>query len=290
MYGKTEFFKKFLYFSISLRYTVRRMDEDMKKKLDEMLARGEITEELYKEILSRLEEEEGTEKRSENGEEEKLSFAEGLRVGGAVSFDSSLRTEIFKVGGSASVNGNLIAEEVSVGGALKVNGKIEAEKIKVGGSLKCKEIYCEFFSIGGSARVDNKISAEIVKVGGAIKTKEIEAEVVEIGGAVKAEKIQAEKISLKLGGKSEVGRIEAEIVDIKQTRGGFLGREKGKLVADEIKGFVINLEGTTAKRVIGSSQEGSKVVIGRNCEVDYVEGREIEIHPNAKIKEKKILE
>jgi len=289
MYGKTEFFKKFLYFSISLRYTVRRMDEDMKKKLDEMLARGEITEELYKEILSRLEEEEDESKNEENDIEDKSVFAEGLRVGGAVSFDSSLRTEIFKVGGSASVNGNLIAEEVSVGGALKVNGKIEAEKIKVGGSLKCKEIYCEFFSIGGSARVDNKISAEIVKVGGAIKSKEIEAEIVEIGGAVKAEKIQAEKISLKLGGKSEVGRIEAEIVDIKQTR-GFLGREKGKLVADEIKGFVINLEGTTAKKVIGSSQEGSKVVIGRNCEVDYVEGREIEIHPNAKIKEKKILE
>ena len=198
------------------------------------------------------------------------------------------------VGGSASVNGDLIAKEVSVGGALKVIGKIKAERIKVGGSMMCREIYSELFSIGGSAKVDEKISAEVVRVGGAVKTKDIEAEVVEIGGAVNAEKIRAEKISIKLGGKSEVGTMEAEIIEVKQTR-GFLGREKGKLVADEIKGFVITIEGTKAKRVIGKramgfSGKGSKVIIGKNCEVDYVEGREIEIHPSAKVKEKKILE
>jgi len=291
---------------------------DILRRLEERLARGEISEKTYLEIKARYEAE--PEEVPEESAEVSLGEAiarittEATRMAGAAAEEAiravdfsgmgvrlsdeaikiagsgvvsgnPVRTRMFKAAGSARVQGNLEADEAKVAGACSIEGDCRSKEFRSSGSTK----------IAGSLRADEVEASGSLQVEKDIEAKEFVASGrLDVGGNVRAEEFRAsgsvriqgeltaEEVDIELGGSSNITTIRAQEIDVKATGGFWRGR--GDLTSRRIEGQEVTLEATEADFV-----KGQEVHIGPHCRIGVVEAQELIVHESSEVKERRVL-
>ncbi len=189
--------------------------------------------------------------------------------------------ELLKVAGSARADGDINVKRASVAGSLSVGGVLSAEELSVAGSLSASSIQGGKVSVAGAISVRGELSATEFKAAGGVRVREIKADLVKVGGGIRAEKIEGREIRIEMGGKSKVGEIKGDFIEIKRKLGlmDLLLSSRRRLYAKRIEGRVVYLRGVICDEVIGD-----KVYIGRGCRIGKVIYREsLKVSPSAKV-------
>jgi len=293
------------------------MEDEFIKKLKERYENGEISKEIYEDILKRylegVQDEKNEEIRNTKAKEYsrssydledvdaiigksleevdkalehmgsslKGSFGEekkkAHKCAGSCVLDGG-NYDYISVAGSLTLLGNVVADVVSVAGSLKAEGGIRADTIKVAGSASVRgDIKGDKISIAGSFKGQD-IHGERVVIGGKASCMHVRGDRVDIEGAISAELIKADTLKIKLKGKSKVGAIEVDTLKI-LCRGGFLRRSGGRLMAKRISGSELYLECVEAQEV-----EGEDVFVGENCNIGVLKAEKYKISKNSKVK------
>lgn len=281
------------------------MDEKKKmlEKLDERLAEGEISEEVYSEIVARYESDEGEEGKEIDEEvqmdmddldEKKTEKEEGeektkrVSISGASKIDGC-NCEIFKAAGASKVNGELKADDADVSGATKVNGDVYIGRLDSSGSLKVNgKTEGNELDLSGSSKFKNDVRVDRIDFSGSFKVDgDVECDTLDGSGSIKiSETLKGEEIMLKVSGRSKINKIEGGDIAVESEGSGFffgLGKS-GSLNVESVRGDDIYLENTKADEV-----SGKKVRIGSGCKVTKVKAKELKVHESAKVENKKSL-
>ncbi|MEF8874107.1 MAG: hypothetical protein V5A88_05495 [Candidatus Thermoplasmatota archaeon] len=293
------------------------MDEEdkMLEKLDERLAKGEISEELYKEILSRYQKDEGKEKNVEDIDEEVDIDIEELEerekekeetesvehssaddhektrrvsISGATKIDGC-NCEIFRAAGASKVNGEMRADDAKASGATKIDGDVYVGTLKSSGALKVSgKTEGERLKLDGSSKFKRGLKVERIDFSGSFKVQgDVNCDIVKGSGSINIrDTLKGEEISLGVSGKSKIKKIEGgDVVVESEGLGFFFGLGKsGSLEVESIRGDDIYLENTKAKNVTGD-----KVVIGQGCKIDTVKAKDLKVHESATVGNKQSL-
>lgn len=277
---------------------VRYMDEEMLKKLDERLAEGEISEELYNEIISRYEKddkdndevieqiEETVEQATTKATKEEIpEKTERVSVSGASKIDGC-NCEEFRASGASKVNGDLRADDADISGATKVDGNAYFGTLDSSGSLKIMgKSEGKKLDLSGASKFEDDIIVENIESSGSLKVKgDVDCDSINAKGAIKIYGTLKGDVSLKLSGNSKIDRIEGGEVLVESGGSGFsifgFGKS-GKLDTESISGNNIYLENTKAKIVTGN-----EVVIGSGCKVETVKAKSLKVHESASVENK----
>ena len=290
---------------------------DVLRRLEERLARGEISEKTYLEIKARYESE------PEGPEEPLQGPAEGLRDAQDQlrSLDRTIRESIepalrgldlsgigkvqtsddaVRIVGSGEVAGPVRTQNFKSAGAGHVKGDLEVETAKVAGSCVFDgNVKADEFHSVGSAKVAGRLHGEEVhtsgalSVGGDLEAQELHARgSLNVGGKVTTEEfhlvggakingpLEANEVFIELGGDVTVPSIHADEIDVRRPGGFFRGRYG--LYADRIEGDEVYLECTTANVV-----SGDEVRIGPHCRIGRVHARDLMVHESSEVRERK---
>ncbi len=270
------------------------------KKLDERLAKGEISEELYKEIVSRYEKEEDLEIGEDMSEdvediseekktEDKTEKTERVSISGASKIDGC-NCEIFRAAGASKVNGDLRADDADVSGATKINGNAYFGKLDSSGALKVRgKSEGKKLDLSGSAKFEDSVDVKFIDSSGSFGVKgDVNCTSMDTSGLVKIQGVlKGEEIMLNNSGKSKINKIEGGDIVVESGGSGLFSfgfGKSGSLEVESVKGNDISLENTKAESVTGN-----KVIIGRGCKIKNVKAKELKIHESAKVENKKSL-
>ncbi len=293
--------------------------KEILRRLEERLARGEISEKTYLQIKARYDAE------PEEPEEDFDSSLEGtvsrivedaarvaketVRVTGeameAMDFSGlgvKLSEEAIKIAGSGVVSGRPVrTREFKAAGSARVRGSLEAREAKVAGSCVFEgDVHVSQFRTSGSSKVQGTIRAENLESSGSLHVdKDMDVRELRtsgslrVGGRVQAgefrsagsvhigDVLKAHEADLELGGSSSIRGIQADEIRVRGT-GGFF-RARGDLTAERIEGREVSLEGTSAAFV-----KGDEVRLGPHCRIDVVEARELVVHESSEVKERRV--
>jgi cytoskeletal protein CcmA (bactofilin family) len=294
--------------------------KEILRRLEERLARGEISETTYLEIKSRYDAEpeepeevaapgstieEAVERIKENAarvaQDAVQAAGEALRAmdvsgmgarlseeaiklaGSNVISGNPVRTREFKAAGSTRVQGSLEAEIAKAAGSTVIEGDVRVEELRASGSTKIAgSLKAEQVETSGSLQVDKDVLVEEMIAGGSLRVGgNVTAEEFRAAGAVRIDgDLVAEEVDLELGGNSHIRSIRAEDVVVRST-GGFL-RGRGELTVERVEGTDVRLESTTAAFV-----KGDDVRIGPHCRVDVVEAKDLVVHESSEVRERR---
>lgn len=288
------------------------------RRLEERLARGEISEKTYLEIKARYESEPETPEpgpEREAGPEEIASFATHLAsevmskvTKGLESIDLSLEDlgtvvktngHAVKIAGSGVVTGPIHTEEFKCAGSGRCEGDLTANVVKVAGSCTFEgDVKAREFKVSGSSKIHGGLTTEEGHASGSFHVaKDVEATELHLAGSAKFEgnvkarelvvtgsidvagDLEAGELTIELDGPSRVGSIRADEIDVRRPR-RFL-RGSGGLVAESIEGQEIHLEGTKARFV-----RGVEVNIGPHCRIDKVVAETLTVHESSEVRER----
>lgn len=215
------------------------MDEDRIKKLRSMVESGEMSEDLFDEIMERWHVNDSENEKIDMGnpkEEPKIPrskkikvsgrgqlstvYSEELSVSGSLAIEGSVDSNNIDINGSCkveedvissgtidssgfiSIGRDLFAKDIDCSGGLKVDGKIEAGDIDSSGSLRASSVKCENFDSSGSTRIDEVLHCKTMDTSGKTKAKAVECEIMKSSGLIDVEIVTAEEIYI-------AGRIDA---------------------------------------------------------------------------------
>lgn len=277
--------------------------EEILKKLEERLAKGEISERTYLEIKARYDkvpEDKGQQPNEDaNGfdihvEIPEISippinveFPKVIRTGqkfvvmGSGHADGDVKSEVCRVAGSCTIEGSVETNEWRSAGSAKVKGGVKTDSFKSAGSMVIgTNVESDMFECAGKCVVAGSLKSDSIKFGGALETGgTIACDSLHGVGRLKAPSVKADSITLELQGTSEVREITADVIEVRSLARVF---SQGEMASEEIHGESIYLENTKCKLVSGDS-----VTIGPNCEIETVEFRSnLKIHLSAKVKKK----
>lgn len=288
--------------------------EELKKKLEN----GDISQELYDEILKRWNhEEEGTDREPGKQAEETRGRRGDTSVSGSGHF-SDIVSETLRISGSGHVSGEIdvvdmkvsgsakVEGDISVSGMLESSGSLRAEKnisagtIDSSGSLRAGSIKAEKIDSSGSLVVEEDIEAQEMDISGrcdaesiksdtfessgSLKVSNLKGVSVDISGAIEAEEVECENFHMSIDSHSRNNSIEkliAKNVKIESRR---------RLFTSSIEIEEIICENASLESVQAESIKANEVVIGDGCEIDYVEAKVIKTSGDAIVKEKKIIQ
>ena len=187
---------------------------------------------------------------------------DSIHAAGSTTFESDVTTGSCSASGSCHFCGALTAAELSLSGSgrvfgdlsvsgtaklsgsVRVNGSVKAQSLVISGSATLeKGVECESFSASGGFTVGGLLNAETVSV--------------KLGGNCKADEIGGSAISVKRPVNSQLNLFGLTIN---------LNAGTGLLTANLIEASSISLENTVAKVVCGETVE-----IGPGCEIERVE-------------------
>ena len=285
------------------------MEDEFIKKLKEKYEKGDISKEVYEDILRRyLDEKEKVQEESEKsyvGSEEGVdngadrAMEDAMKSASSAMMDVEMETKMenrsYKCAGSCTLPPG-VYDYISVAGSLKVEGDIVAKKISVAGSLDGKgNIKSDYFKCAGASSFKGKlegdriiiagafkgegIRGDSIKISGSVVTDWIEGDQVYLAGYIQCNSIKADEIKIKVEKNSEVKSIEGDSVEIKGEKGILFGC-KGKLKAERIVGDNVYLECANAGYV-----EGDKVVVGNGCNIGTLKAHRVKVNKNSKVKE-----
>ncbi|WP_258535545.1 polymer-forming cytoskeletal protein [Bacillus sp. 03113] len=211
-------------------------------------------------------------------------------------FGSSNGGEFYQVtiNGKGTINGDLKCHDFGCNGTGLVNGDIKADKAKISGNVKVtgnvhhSELIVEGrASVTGDANTTNLRISGKASFGGSVMGEEVRVQgKVVTGGNLEAENfyvegqftvgglLNADQIEIDLYGESKAKEIGGQTIKVKQKGNGFFDLFKSvfqaRLESELIEGDYIEIVNTKAKIV-----RGNHVVIGKNCEIELVEYKEI---------------
>lgn len=301
---------------------VRKMGKkDILKKLDKRLAEGEISEELYNEIVSRyegegegkaqeeeemdmdmemdMEIEDDTGVKSEdrheekeetvvNKEEPKKEKTKRVSLSGASKVEGC-NCEIFRAAGASKVDGDLRADDADVSGATKIDGDLYVNRLDSSGSLKVNgKTEGDELDLSGASKFKKNVAVDNIDFSGSFKVDgSVKCDTIDGSGSTDiTDTLRGEEIRLYVSGKSKIRDIKGGDIAIESGGSRFLFglKKSGSLDAESITGDEIYLENTKAKKV-----SGDKVRIGPGCKIENVKAKELKIHESAKVENKKGL-
>jgi cytoskeletal protein CcmA (bactofilin family) len=216
--------------------------KDILRRLEERLARGEISEKTYIEIKARYESEpeepeesegaegvggtmtdlgstisaavaEATAAASEAATEATRAVREAMRGIDISGIGTKLTDEAIKIVGSGVVTGNPVRTvNFQAAGSAKVQGPLEADVARVAGSCVFEgDVHVEEFHCSGSARIAGDLNAEDIEASGSLQvSRKVTAEDISASGSFRVEgDVTAEDISAS-GSFQVSGNVTAE--------------------------------------------------------------------------------
>lgn len=200
--------------------------------------------------------------------------ANSVHVSGSGSFQD-VEAGDFHVSGSGKVDGNLVCTEAHVSGSCTVSGDADVQSLHTSGSL----------SVSGDVRgTEGKVSGSItVKRGVEFEQLGIYGSA-HIGGLV-----NAEKLTIAIGGNSEIGAIGGSDIEIKrgETHFNLLGLLFGQRRFMSVKCALIEGTNVSLENTICETIRGKNIIIGSGCEIGKVEYTDtLEISDEAEVGER----
>jgi cytoskeletal protein CcmA (bactofilin family) len=272
--------------------------EELLRKLEERLARGEISEKTYLEIKRRYESSGGG-MGGKGGRGVVIEIPEieiphvhirvphvvedgsRLIVAGGGHIDGDVKNEYCKVAGSCTIDGGVETDEWKSAGSVKIKGNLKADTVRCAGSMVVEgDVDADTFIPAGWCMIGGRLTADMVKFGGSLVCKKgIKCDTLEGSGTISTPGVSAEIVVLDLEGKSDIERVTAESVEIRSGERFF---SRGGLSSEQIMGNTLFIENTTCRMV-----SGGHVTIGPNCIVDVVEfSSRLKVHLSSKVKKK----
>ncbi|HYM38807.1 MAG TPA: hypothetical protein VEY12_01505 [Thermoplasmata archaeon] len=285
--------------------------KDILQRLEERLARGEISEKTYLDIKARYEAEpEEPETPSIPGPSLEESIHETVAHATQAAFQASQESmravtesmqsvrdsmramsisgmgvkasgDEIKVVGAGVVSGNPVKTiEFRVAGSAQVHGSLECEDAKVSGSCDCDgDVRCVDFRSSGSTRIAGTLHAQDVDVSGALDvSKDVEAVDVSSSGALRVDGgVRCQ--DLRSTGTVQIqGQLKAQDVDIELGGPSRIGSIQGQDINVRVSGPFMRAQGDlVVDRIVG--QDVSLV----RTTAKYVEGQDVQIGPHCHI-------
>lgn len=301
--------------------------KDILRRLEERLARGEISEKTYLEIKARYdlepEEPEEPERSAEPmadlgatisaavadatagatvaAGEAARAMGEAMRAMDFSGTGTKLSDEAIKIVGSGVVTGNPVKTvEFRSAGSARVQGPLVAEVARVAGSCLFEgDVKVEEFRSAGSVRVVGNLKAEEVESSGSLQ----------VSGGILAEQVSSSG-SLQVGGDVKVeefrssgsvridGGLKAEEVSIDLGGTSKIPTIQGEEIRVKATGGFFRIRGElTADRIEGEEVEleatsaayvkGEDVIIGPHCKIDVVEAHDLTVHQSSEVRERR---
>ncbi len=298
--------------------------EDILRRLEERLARGEISEKTYLEIKARYESEpeepeepeptmadlgstigaavaQATQDAGHVAEEAVRAVGEAMRAVEFSGIGAKLSGEEIRITGSGVVSGNPVrTTEFRAAGSGRVQGPLEAETARVAGSCSFEgDVTVSEFRSAGSARIAGRLKAQEVETSGSLQVEgDIAADEIsssgslQVGGKVEAEEFRSSG-SVRIGGGL---KAEEVMIDLGGTS------KIPTIEAEEIRvkatgGFFRVRGDLTSERIEGEEIEleattaalvkGDEVRIGPHCRIDVVEAKELVVHQSSEVRERR---
>lgn len=249
--------------------------EETLRKLEERLAKGEISEETYLEIKARYD------SKTKEDASSKVKYRRQYSVSGISHVEDDLHVGVCSVSGSFKVEGSLYADRVDSSGRTRVEGDMRSDIVNSSG----------WMSVGGWLRSDSIAVSGRLATGGDLRSGSIESsgslnargrircDSLVSSGKVKADVLDAKRIEMELWGSSDVREMKGETIAIRRGE----GRLMPKLVSESICGKQVHLE-----CVICGKVSGDDVTIGPDCKIGMVEfGSKLKVHKGSKVDGKK---
>lgn len=174
-----------------------------------------------------------------------------------------------KLEGMSTIKDNLKCNSFTSEGMCKCEGEIETLDMKTEGTFKgFGNIKAKNFSTEGYFKAKNSsINADVINIEGFIDCGELSADLINVDGVCHANKIFGETINLNPS------------INIK-TGFNFFLKSSNISKAEIIECTELKADALTADII-----RASKIKLGKDCEVNYIEYSETaDIHPNAKVK------
>ncbi|MCT8138359.1 polymer-forming cytoskeletal protein [Anaerobacillus sp. CMMVII] len=213
-----------------------------------------------------------------------------VRLNGNGKVNGDIECLDFESNGSSKLEGKLIAKNTVINGSGKFLGDVTSEQIRVHGSSKIEgTLSFKYLEVKGASKVTGAVKGEKLFVAGTLSVGEdCEAEEANFQGGFTIDGLlNADKITVRLHGRSIVREIGGETIKVTKASSTILGLERfikvlsRELVADVIEGDLVELEYTKAKVV-----RGNIIKLGLGCEIDLVEYKdELQINKQAVVKE-----
>ncbi len=285
--------------------------KEILQRLEERLARGEISETTYLDIKARYEAEpEEPEVVLPPGPDLEQSIRdsvqratdaayrasqESMRVAGESmqAVQESLRGmdfsgmgvriggEEIRITGSGSVSGSPVkTADFRVSGSAQVKGPLECEDARIAGSCDFDgDVHCVDFKSSGASRIAGTLKAQDVDVSGSLEvSKDVEAVDVASSGSIRVDGSLRSQDFRSSGGVRVQGELRAQHVDIELGGDSRVGTIQAQDIRVHVAGGFIRSRGDlTADRIVG--QDVSLV----RTTAAYVEGQDVRIGPHCRI-------
>lgn len=285
--------------------------KDILQRLEERLARGEISEKTYLDIKARYEAEpEEAETPPVPGPDLGASIHEAVQKASAESMravSESMRTmqdsmrevhdsmhsmdfsgmgvrisdEEIRILGSGVVTGNPVrTTDFRVSGSAQVRGPLECSDARIAGSCDVDgDVHCSDFRSAGSTRISGSLRAEDVSVSGSLEVaKDIEATDIASSGALRvAGQVHAQDFRSS-GSVLVAGTLQVQDVDIELGGSSKVGAIEGRDIRIRMTGGFLRARGDlTADRIVGDDIHIEGTTAG------LVQGQDVRIGPHCRI-------
>ncbi len=294
------------------------------KRLEERLARGEISEKTYLDIKARYDAEpeapeaaepatpsleasiqesvrQATEEATRAAREAARLASEAVRGIDLSGVGARISGDTIKIAGSGVISGNPVKTvEFKCAGSGRVHGPMECETAKVAGACDFdSDVKCDEFHSAGSSRIAGTLRAEDVAVSGSVEVgKDLEVVDLRSGGSLRvAGNVTAQDFSSH--GKLVVGgALKSDDVDIEIDGSSRVGSIEGRDISVRIvSGFLRSRGELTAERIKGHDVnlagttaeyvEGEDVRIGPHCRIGVVVAKDLVVHESSEVRERR---
>ncbi len=294
------------------------------QRLEERLARGEISEKTYLDIKARYETEpevppmpdapapglEGsihqavaraTQEAARVTQDAVRASQEALQAAQFSGFGAKLSDESIKIVGSGVVSGNPVKTiEFKAAGSARVRGSLECETVKVAGSCDFDgDVRCVEFKSSGSSRIAGSLSTEDLDVSGALQVaKDVDAVDIESSGSIRVDGNVRGQDFRSSGNVQIQGDLKAVDVDIELGGSSMVKTIEGQDISIRTTGGFLRGRGDlAAERIVGvdvdlegttaAYVEGQDVRIGPHCRIDVVIAQDLVVHESSEVKERR---
>ncbi len=284
--------------------------KDILQRLEERLARGEISEKTYLDIKARYEAEPEEPDAPSPGPDLATSIHETVQratdqalrasqesmraVGDSVRATSEamrsmefagvgvkLSGEEIRIVGSGVVSGNPVKTvEFKAAGSGRIQGPLECETVKVSGSCDFDgDVQCVDFRSSGSSRIAGSLRAGDVDVSGALEVgKDLKAADIASSGSLRVDGSIDGQDFRSAGSVQIRGELRASDVDIELGGTSRIGTIQGQDIRVRVSGSFLRSRGDlSVDRIVGQDVELIRTT------ASYVEGQDVRIGPHCRI-------
>jgi cytoskeletal protein CcmA (bactofilin family) len=295
------------------------------QKLEERLARGEISEKTYIDIKARYDAEpeepssaempapnleasiheavaRATEEAARTTEQAVRAAGEAMRAVDFSGIGAKISDESIKILGSGVVSGNPIKTvEFKAAGSAQVRGSLECETVKVSGSCDFDgDVQCVEFRSAGSSRIAGSLRAQDVDVSGSLQVgKDLQAVDIASSGSLRVNGDVSGQDFHSTGSIRIEGELRVVDVDIELGGSSRVKTIDGQDISVRTTGGFLRSRGDlTAERIVGQDVDlegttaayvqGQDVRIGPHCRVDVIVAQELVVHESSEVKERRV--